>query len=246
MATFKQLQHSFVAHIKDPENNAFIQNIESRRLNVYQDLMFNNILGFLNSGFPVLASLYQSAEWTQLARQFFSQHECQSPYFTDISLEFVRYLSDEHKMRRCDPPFLAELAHYEWLELSIGIRQSEHNIKMWDGQSDINTFMLSPFASVVSYQYPVHQISPSFQPDESTEKVFLVVYRDIHDEVNFVLLNQLTAHLLTLVPDTEFTDFTSLKASVYQSLPQFDQIILEPAIEDVVKQMLTKQILIIQ
>ncbi|MGJ8680851.1 HvfC/BufC family peptide modification chaperone, partial [Paraglaciecola sp.] len=51
MKTFQQTQSEFIAHIKDPDANPYIGQIDDARLNVYRELFFNNVLGFLSSGF---------------------------------------------------------------------------------------------------------------------------------------------------------------------------------------------------
>ena len=55
--TFKDVQYQFTGYIRDPENNDKPEGIEQRRLNVYRDLFYNNIEGFISSCFPVLKSL---------------------------------------------------------------------------------------------------------------------------------------------------------------------------------------------
>jgi hypothetical protein len=245
---FKAIQQAFVAHLKDPDNHPFElgsdQGIEQRRLNIYRELFFNNILGFLSSGFPVLESLYTVDEWRRLARQFMASHRCRSPYFIDISLEFVEFLSAEYQLTANDPPFLKELAHYEWLELSISIRHSESDLQLWDGKSDFVALQFSPLATLVSYDYPVHQISVEFQPQQPSEAVYLVVYRDSGDEINFVLLNPLTAHLLDIIQQQDTISVNDLLTAVSPSLPQFTSGQLHFAMLEILQQMLNKEILL--
>ncbi|KXI27176.1 HvfC family RiPP maturation protein [Paraglaciecola hydrolytica] len=245
---FQNIQHHFVAHLKDPEQHPFElgsdQVIEERRLSIYRELFFNNILGFLSSGFPVLESLYNTNEWRRLARQFMASHHCRSPYFIDISLEFVEFLSEEYELKPNDPPFLKELAHYEWLELSVSIRKTEQDIVLWDGQSEVKAVQFSPLASLVSYHYPVHQVSPEFQPQQQGEAVYLVVCRDKQDEVNFVLLNPLTAHLLDIIQQQESININELHDVLAPILPQLSLVQLDSALSEIIQQMLTKEILL--
>ncbi|MFM9709917.1 HvfC/BufC family peptide modification chaperone, partial [Streptomyces galilaeus] len=58
---------------------------EERRMAIYRDLFFNNIEGFITSGFPVLRTLYSTDDWNTLIRRFFVEHDCASPYFLDIA-----------------------------------------------------------------------------------------------------------------------------------------------------------------
>jgi hypothetical protein len=152
MKSLRETQDAFIQHLKNPQANPFDGGIEDRRLKIYRELFFNNILGFLSSGFPVLESLYSEQQWKVLARNFFSEHECRSPYFIDISKEFVEYLSSEYELGEFDPVFMRELAHYEWLELDVSIRKSNQTAKAWDGHSQLTQIQMSDLASLVSYQ----------------------------------------------------------------------------------------------
>ena len=194
----KQL-YEFAAHIRDPENIAAPAEIENRRMGIYRDLFFNNIQGFLGNTFPVLKSLYDEDRWLELVRSFYALHRCQSPYFLEISREFLDYLQSEHRMREIDPPFLFELAHYEWIELALSISQEEPDLQQVDIESSLlhGHPVISPLALLLTYAWPVHKIKPEFQPEHPAEQpVCIIVYRDSDDEVQFTEINLVTAKLL--------------------------------------------------
>ena len=246
MTYFSDIQHEFMAHLKNPDEISFQHGIEERRLDIYRELFFNNIVGFLDSAFPVLKSLYLADDWLVLARQFFAQHHCRSPYFIDISLEFVEYLSSEHQSNEFDPPFLSELAHYEWLELSVSIKKCQQEMHIWQGTSEQlpDRITFSALATLVSYHYPVHQISVDFQPQSPSEPVYLVVFRNSEDEVNFTLVNQVSAHLLNVIQQSEVIEITELIAKMHIALPQVGAQQLAVSVKDIVEQMLRKEILL--
>lgn len=244
MKAFQQTQLDFIAHIKDPDANPYQGGIKDERLQVYRELFFNNILGFLSSGFPVLESLYSEQDWQILARKFFAQHQCRSPYFIDISKEFVEYLSNEYPLTEDDPVFIRELAHYEWLELDVSVRKSSQAHGIWDAESDVESVCLSELASLVSYPYPVHQISQDFQPTDSTELVYLVVYRDVEDEVNFTLVNEVTAHMLNVIQQNEVLAIDQLIEIMSQALPQLASQQVAESLQQVLAQLLAQQILL--
>ena len=108
----RESQLAMAAHLRDPDRAPPPQGIEDRRLKIYRDLIYNNIEGFVSGGFPVLRSLYDDVQWEELVRLFMDGHRCKSPYFLEISQEFIGYLMNEHQLRDCDPEFMAELAHY--------------------------------------------------------------------------------------------------------------------------------------
>jgi hypothetical protein len=244
MTTFKETQIAFMQHIKNPLANPFDGGIEDRRLDIYRELFFNNILGFLSSGFPVLESLYSEQQWKVLARRFFSEHQCRSPYFIDISKEFVEYLSSEYELIESDPIFMRELAHYEWLELDVSVRKSSQSLKPWDGHSQISQVQMSDLATLVSYQYPVHQISVDFCPTEAGEVVYLVIYRDATDEVNFTLINEVSAHLLNNIMQQGVASIDSLNQMMIEALPQLEVQQITESLKQVLQQLLVQEILL--
>jgi hypothetical protein len=243
MKSLRETQHAFIQHIKNPEANPFDGDIEDRRLKIYRELFFNNILGFLSSGFPVLESLYSEQQWKFLGRKFFIEHECHSPYFIDISKEFVEYLSSEYELGECDPVFMRELAHYEWLELDVSIRKSNQIAKPWDGHSQITQVQMSDLSTLVSYQYPVHQISVDFRPSHTTEVSYLVIYRDATDKVNFTLVNAVSAHLLNTIMQQSVATVDSLTKTMIEAMPQLDVQKITESLQQVLQQLLKQEIL---
>lgn len=234
-----------MAHIREPEKHKAIFGIEDRRLKIYRELFFNNIKGFLSSGFPVLESLYTEDGWEKLARLFFSHHDCRSPYFVDISKEFVEFLSNEYISEDEDFLFLQELAHYEWLELDISVRKANIQDDVWRNEEPFNAVYFSPLAELVSYGYPVHQISEDFIPTEPLkEPVYLVVNRRSDDEVSFTQVNMVTASLLNLILQYEQITLKELVSLMQSQMPEFPEEQLRKALGDILEQMLTKQILL--
>lgn len=240
----QQIQADFIGHIKDPEHNEFDYGIESRRMAIYRDLFFNNLCGFLDNGFPVLKSIYDDEKWLALARNFYAKHQCRSPYMVDISKAFVEYLNTEYKLRESDPVFVKELAHYEWLELDVSIRKITRPHVYWDGQSAYSNVSLSELAAIVSYPFPVHQISQDFQPQQPAQPCFYLVFRDEQDEVSFLLINQVTAYMLNLLEQQGSTTVEDLIAQMQQAMPQLAADLVASGARQSIHQLLEQQILL--
>lgn len=49
-------------------------------------------------------------------RDFFVRHKCHSAQFYRAAEEFLAFPQDERGTHPDDPPFMLELAHYEWLD----------------------------------------------------------------------------------------------------------------------------------
>lgn len=199
----KASQLEMARYLRDPGRSPAPSGIEARRLKIYQDLVYNNVEGFISGGFPVLRSLYSDADWHALVRLFIDQHRCQTPYFLEISQEFLRFLEQVHQPRPCDPPFLYELAHYEWVELGLDIAEDE--LPHPQDYDDVLAVVpaLSPLAWLLTYTFPVHMIGPAYQPQIADEPTFLVVYRNRADAVKFVVINAAVARLLEMVREND-------------------------------------------
>ena len=200
--TLRESQLAMARYLRDPEQEPAPEGIEERRLKIYRDLIYNNIEGFISGGFPVLRSLYEDDDWHGLVRLFIDQHRCHTPYFLEISQEFLKFLMENFEPRACDPPFIVELAHYEWVELALDV--SEDEVAEASTEDPLAVVpRLSPLAWVLAYQFPVHRIGPSYCPESAEQPTYLAVYRDRQDKVQFIELNAATARLLELVRDNE-------------------------------------------
>jgi len=202
-AGLRASQLALARFLRSPETAPPPAGVEQRRLAIYQRLVYNNIESFISSGFPVSRSLYSDEAWHTLVREFIENHPCHTPYFLEISQEFLQFLLHEHPLRAVDPVFIRELAHYEWVELALDVAEEELPPAQTCHDPLAVVPRLSPLAWLLSYQYPVHHIGPGFRPDAATDPTYLVVYRDRGDSVRFMELNAVSARLVELTRDNE-------------------------------------------
>lgn len=246
MADFQQLQQQFAAHLRAPHEQCPPGNIEERRLNVYRELFYNNVKGFIEQAFPVLGEILGEERWQGEIRQFWQNHSCESPYFIHISRSFLEYLVDEREGKPDDPPFLFELAHYEWAELDISVRRHEQLDRPIppEAVSQDLYLQLSDLAWPLHYQFPVHQIRLDYQPLEPTSHgQFLVVYRDELGEVQFLEINAVTAQLLEFVESKPGIKLNQVAAQMAELLPQYTEEQMMTAVIAVVRQLAERGIL---
>ena len=196
--TFIKEQHTFTQHIRDPENAPVPEGIESRRISIYTDLIFRNIENFIANSFPVLRQVIHDDEWHIILRGFLKKHISRTPYFPKLPLEFLNYLEQEQDEIEL-PAFCIELAHYEWIEISLSFDPREISFKNVDQNGDLlkGIPVLNLLAQSLIYQWPVHKISSNFVPKEKPdEPTYLIVYRDHLYDVGFIELNQIAAKLI--------------------------------------------------
>lgn len=211
---FRQVQDALSAWIRDPDACPGPQGVERRRLEIYRDLFYRNVEGFLSRGFPALRRCYSDENWHQMARDFLRRHACHTPYFHEIGREFLSYLEKEHEQSPADPPFLLELAHYERMGLELEIAETEIPEEGIDPKGDLlqGCPVVSPLACSFCYRFPVHLVAAGKCPSEpSAESTFLVLCRDRQDRVQHLEGNPVTARLLELL-DGETAGLAALDA----------------------------------
>jgi len=198
--TLRAQQFALAAHIRDPARNPPPPGIEDRRLRIYRELFYSNIESLLAGNFPVIRRILADAEWHALARDFYREHRCETPLFPEIAREFIRYLELRQNRGGDDPPWLLELAHYEWVELALEIAEDDADAQpAVDSDADLlaNKPVLSALAWPLAYRWPVHRLSPDFLPSQPPEQpTFLLVSRDAQQTVRFREISGPTFRLL--------------------------------------------------
>lgn len=193
-------QDALAAHIRDPENVAAPAGVEERRLKIYRELFFNNVEGLLAGNFPVLRRIYGDDGWRTLVRAFYRDHDCHTPLFTELAREFIRYLDERDEQGgHDDPPWLRELAHYEWVELALQISEARPEDIAFDPDGDLlaGRPVVSPLAWPLAYAWPVHRIGPDFRPDTAPDTpTLLMLRREADGTVSFHALTPLAFRLL--------------------------------------------------
>lgn len=198
---FQQLQRQFLAHLRNPLPDNQPAGFASDRLAVYAGLLYNKFDESLTACFPVLHTLLEPVRWRALVKDFIAGHRCLSPYYRQIPDEFVQYLQDERQSED-DPPFLAELAHFEWIELVLSISEAEPVVAEPLSETQLldTALAFAPVMRLLHYVWPVQKINRAFQPDKPpTEATHILGFRDADEQVRFIALNPATAQLLLLL-----------------------------------------------
>lgn len=206
MPEFVRRQYEFTAHIRDPERQPAPADVDARRMALYRELFYNNVAGFMANSFPVLHEILEDDHWHALIRDYFARHFARTPLFPEMPREFLRFLERERGPHPKDPPFLLELAHYEWVELALSIIDEEPPRAGIDPAGDLLSGIpvLSPLAWPLCYRFAVHRIGPDYRPQTpDSEHTHLLVYRDMDDEVGFIEINPITARLLTAIGNND-------------------------------------------
>ncbi len=199
LPSFQAFQYAFAAHIRDPKNVKRPQGVPARRMAVYNELLHSNIESFLLSCFPVLRKVLGSRKWARLVRAFIAEHRSNTPYFRQISDEFLRFLQNEWQPDDSYPNYLLDLAHYEWIELVLSVSNHDEHLPVFDAQGDLldGRPLLTPVLANLAYRYPVHCIKPRMKV--VGKPTYLLVFRNAALQVRFMEQSGVSARLLALL-----------------------------------------------
>ena len=200
--SFQSIQYAFAEAIRSQRSGEAFDTVPPERMDLYRELIYHNLERFLAGGFPVLKAVFDDSRWQELVGDFLRRHHSTTPYFCGIPEEFLEYLQTERGEREQDPPFLLELAHYEWVELALAIAEGvppEEDLHLQHAPLESRPFLANT-AWPLAYRYPVHRIAQDFRPERPPDDpTYLAVYRDREDRVRFLELNAVTYRLLCLI-----------------------------------------------
>lgn len=252
----QQTQHNWATWLRAPDASPRPSGEHADRMDVYAQLLRNNVTSAIQQCFPVCRQLIAPDRWQALIEAFFREASWhQSPVFQDIPKAFVEFLQAEsarpdvvehmtraqapesesahaphrhphaqseeaaqqpasapmrgqsspapqmHALAQAPmpaqeplPPWLAELAHYEWLELAVDTAPDQ------PPQYGPQGLALNPICRLEGYEWPVHTIGPDKLPAQPAT-TFVAVFRTPHHQVRFSLLTPASAQLLALLQE---------------------------------------------
>jgi len=197
--SFQHQQRQFLNYLRRPQPPLLPAGFAPERLAVYVDLLYHKFDESLSACFPIIRRILPQDDWRALLLDFIAGHRCRTPFYRQIPDEFVQYLQQERD-HPDDLPFLAELAHFEWVELQLSIAEAEPvAIKpLTDAQLLAEIPVFAPVLQLLHYQWPVQNIGPAFLPTEpAATLIHILGFRDVDDQVQFIVLNPVTARLVT-------------------------------------------------
>ena len=197
-------QNSMGLYLRDPDQCAPPPEMDPARAQVYRDLVFANLSALISGTFPVLVKILGDQQWRALVRIFLRDYRANTPKFGEIAEEFVEFLASEPAALADGkwPPFMVELAHYEWVEMAL--QQSEAEPLPTDHAELLleRPLRVSPLAWPLAYAWPVQLLGADYQPDTAPDQpTLLLVRRDLDFSVKFSGLSPLAFRLLQRIDE---------------------------------------------
>ena len=220
---------------------------------LYQNLIYNNVSGFVNQCFPITRSIIEThfgiSVWQNLIKDFLKHGDMASPYFSEITEQFVGYLTDDVLTKFDLPIYLSEFAHYEWVELFVDNLPNNNPkpIIMYQNAS----IFINHTAQILYYEWAVQDISVAFSPSQKSP-TFLVVYRKVVDgtfKTAFMTISQLSFIILTFMQEKQneevcYQNTNELLAGLQRTFELNDEIFdnIKTSFDDLVNTMIDNQI----
>ena len=200
MLDFQRYQLAFTAHIRSPSSNKKPARVQDKRMAIYREIVFNNIFSSVSACFPVCKSIMGARAWRKLVRAFFANYQASTPIFREIPQQFLQFIDTTIDL----PIYFQSLAHYEWVELAVASLLTEP-IKLSKKTDLLNEKpILAAAHMLLSYDYAVQSISKHHLP-KGVKKTYLLVFRNLDNQVKFIELNLTTFQLLNLIEANELT-----------------------------------------
>ncbi|MYD44731.1 MAG: hypothetical protein F4W92_00020 [Gammaproteobacteria bacterium] len=193
---YQRIQHQFASYIRDPASNSVPSGIEQRRMDIYKRLFFNNLASFCIKAFKSFRPFINDDQWNTLIRGFMREHTCKSPYFKDIPLAFVEYLESSDQVS-VEYPFMSEMCHLDAMRMQLRLAPDARLCENLNIIEDATRVQLSAAVRLLSYQWPVHKLTPStWDGQKPKQPTWLIAFRNRNDQVEVLGTNVHTFRML--------------------------------------------------
>ncbi len=240
---FQQVQQQLCRELRTAAPDS--QWIDSRRLQVYQELLRNNVNTFIDTCYPISQRLLGESVWADLAEDFFAQSRCDSPFYYDISLAFREYLEDANHVVLSSYPWLRELLHVEWMELHVDLAEFDWPVPQVVDLDESVAYHLSVPVWVLAYQWPVYQwtTQTSLEQIGESDPSCILVWRSREHHLQQLQVSPMAAFLIEQMSVSASCHVADWVDCLQQAVPQLELAQIEQVVEQVLKLLLQQDLL---
>jgi hypothetical protein len=184
-------------HAVPEDDIEFLLESGLKRLNVYRELVRNNLYGALEVSMPRTMARLGTRFEDDFSR-FLAEQGPRTHYLRDVVDEFLEFVAPDWKAGNAVAPYLWDLARHEALRIQIGAMQSRDPSHVAPELDLDRSVHFIEAARVVRYAHAVHEL-PGGEADRTVpdqRPVALLVYRSPEHEVRFLELTPMAANLL--------------------------------------------------
>jgi hypothetical protein len=222
-----------------------LQGVESHRVALYEELLFNTVLETLQNIYPYTYQLLsqqgeKEGTWLALAEQYRRDYPNQSYKLMGAVCHFPDFLATQTKWMK-QYPYLKDLALYEWLEMvvlnlpnmseSIDLPGSLPDLPVWRNYKPV----WNSARQLHSFSFHVPEILEFLNRKTQTidrlvvekKPVDILIYRDPQTlQARFFCLNALTAQLICQSGQLEWSYQDAIE-SLQEGLPALHAVPLD-------------------
>lgn len=192
MSSLAEQQAAFAKLVRFPDLENSLE-AEDRRLAIYRRLVFNNVFGLVSRAFKRTYALVGVEVFRGWVREFIQQGVSRTPYFSEISDEFDRWM--QHQVT---DPVVRELISYERAIIALDVDAQdlpEFHVEF----SSEDEIIVQPASRLLHFQYPVHLVKADEAHRPEHEPTWLFIFRNPHNKLRFKQLSPAAFALMTLL-----------------------------------------------
>lgn len=192
MSSLAEQQATFAKLVRFPDLENSLE-AEDRRLAIYRRLVFNNVFGLVSRAFKRTYALVGVEVFRSWVREFIQEGVSRTPYFSEISDEFDRWM--QHHVT---DPVVRELISYERAIIALDVdAQDAPQCRIEFSAAD--KILLQPASRLLHFQYPVQRVTEDTAQRPNHEPTWLLLFRNPHNKLRFKQLSPAAFALLTLL-----------------------------------------------
>lgn len=194
MSSLAEQQAAFAELVRFPDLENSLE-AEDRRLAIYRRLVFNNVFGLVSRAFKRTYALVGVEVFRGWVREFIQEGVSRTPYFSEISDEFDRWM--QHQVT---DPVVRELISYERTIIALDV-DAQHAPEFQLEFSPTDEIVVQPACRLLHFQYPVHLVKADDAQRPEHAPTWLFIFRNPHNKLRFKQLSPAAFALMTLLQE---------------------------------------------
>ena len=230
---FRQYQFALARHLRDPLGVPAPEGVSASAVIACTQEMAHNLNELLMPAFASTRAVLGEDLWQHTLRLFLHDAPTHAPWGTAVQEAFVKFLGHNSLVQHL-PPWLEDLAHFEWLQSAVAVADVVWPAHDPQGQLLQGVVVLNPTHVEVMYDWPVQRINLAHKPFEM-QPTYLSILRDVRDKVHVVESSRFRRHLIDLLRQgqtgaqaleamAKWLDHPEVETFVQEGLPVLKQL----------------------
>jgi hypothetical protein len=194
---FRLYQFALARHLRDPLGVPAPDGVSAPAVLACTQEMAHNLNELLMPAFANTRAVLGEDLWQHTLRLFLHDAPTHAPWATSVQEVYVKFLGHNTLVQHL-PPWLEDLAHFEWLQSAVAAADV-----VWpahDPHGDVlqKVVVMNPTHVEVMYDWSVQRINLTHKPFEM-QSTYLSIVRDVRDKVCITESSRFRRHLIDLL-----------------------------------------------